>query len=250
MKRLLSFRRNVGVLAALSVSLILPLAANAELVSLKSLADGTTTLVTCGDKVFDNFAFTIEGSGGYSASGEQILVQPAPCPGDYGLQFVGPITAFAIGSGQSSWVKVNIAFDVTITDPTLQFKDIALFLHAVGTYSGGGGTASVKEEAFPIFDGVVGDKVGEAFVDMSNPPASQKKEVDLTPGAAPYTKLRITKEIYVTANTNGATAPNAYAIQQVGLVEQRFSQMAIPEPATFALLTLGALVLLPRRKLA
>lgn len=244
MKRLVYLRAVVGVLAAVAVSLAAPAAASAALMTLKDLAtqDGS---IKVGDKLFTNFEVTTSGEGNFISDPALIHVEAAPAPGDFGIQFLGPIVAFADGSVRSSIAHMHIAFDVTVVDQPLLIKDIGLSFNGIGVANHGSSLASVTETAF------AGQAlVGQAEVNSLNPPFSLSKKIDL---AGAYHKIRVEKDIIVYANVNTpppqALLPlpgGAYAFSKISLIEQRFSQ--VPEPATLALLGLGAVVLFRGRR--
>ncbi len=206
----------------------------APMCQLGTLADyvalGSTGCII-NDKLFANFQSLHTATGGASPATDASvavapIVQTGPAilnPGPGLLFSTGDWTAFA---GQT--VNTSIRFTVTILDPLFLFKDASLAFSGAAT--GAEGAATVSETILPAGAGLfVGDLPGngsDVFTDSV--------EYD------PVRSITILKDIQVKAGVD--------SFAKISFLQQEFSQVLIPEPATLGLTGLVLLALSWRRR--
>ncbi|MFA5251982.1 MAG: PEP-CTERM sorting domain-containing protein [Phycisphaerae bacterium] len=194
------------------------------------------TTLTVGDKVFSGFNVDI-----ITVSGGAILPDPNLLTvqgviwnetGDFGLRFDG--VSWDVGSNQT--ISVNLSFKVSIdTQPQYDdyfIKDVWLYL--TGGWAFGTGITGVGENVWANFPGDM-DPVASlsCWATSSGNRLSDYKEFD------PLKEVYIqTKTLYVSGGANGVAHFNEFF--------QFYSQ--VPEPATLALIGLGGVFTLFRRK--
>jgi len=219
----------------LLLSLALALATStAQAVPMSELLNNGALQV--GDKLFDSWALI-----DYTATDEtrtfnaaNIDVTTIDDGGDYGLRFSvlnGELNV--TGDDVYAFVDLMFGFRVSVTDPAMQIDGTALELtqgtlvwtsdglvdlgfSVVETVSTASGLNDLADlfVTFDALDGVLNDDVADAS------------------SHAPGAEVWVTKNILVWATDSTDTA-------SLTGFEQRFSQTAVPEPATLALLGLG-----------
>jgi hypothetical protein len=186
-----------------------------------------------GDKEFSDFHVDIVTvSGGASIPDINLMtvqgVQDGTT-GDYGLRFNG----FSWNVGSNQIITVDLSFKVSILPGYNDYfiKDVWLYLTGAG--AGGTGVVSAGENIWDDFPGGAQLASLTAWCDADNAQLSDSAEF------APVKEIYIqTKHISVSGGTNGSAHFSEFF--------QFYSQ--IPEPATIALLGLGSLVLLRRKR--
>ncbi len=184
--------------------------------------DGQSILVV--DKLFDNFTFSVSGTGGYIANPAAIDVAPVSMGDEIGIRFAGLLAARS-NLVPDSAVTVTIGYDVTVVDPKLWIHDISLVFNGMATDPTG--YARVTETVY-----YGNTPVGSASVTTPSP----LNDHDLFDGA--FKKLHVEKTIELYGGARGFTT--------ISFIDQTFSQ--IPEPATVALLGLALPLLRLRRR--
>lgn len=235
--------------------LALVAAGSAQAALLSELFNGGS--ITAGDKLFDNwtqvFYDTSDPTRSFNAANIEVtaLADGGLSPGP-GLQFAvrnGELNV--AGDGVYAYIDLKFGFRATVLDPALKITgnslayapggawtsvqldgdyDVGSFIReAVGTAAGLGdlGASSIEFSALEVSD---------------DPTAAGTSRISDSASFAPQSSVWVTKNILVWAvdETDGA-----------GLFgfEQRFSQSAVPEPASLALtaLALGGLFVSRRR---
>jgi hypothetical protein len=183
-----------------------PAQATVTLASL--IADGGT--ITDGDKVFSDFSYTPSGDAPPAAD---IAVIPfTNGAGEYGIQFSNSFTAAGTDFGDAA-----LSYVVTVNNSHWRIDDATAF--SVGTAINGGfwdvsetlfaGTSAIG--TLTTFDGI-----GSQFSDHTT--------------FDPVSSILVIKDI--SFHGNGGLA-------DLSVLDQNFSQTAVPEPSTWAMMLLG-----------
>jgi hypothetical protein len=201
--------------------------------TLQDLINLGSTGAQVGDKVFSNFTYTPSGNMPLaSAVNVTSILSP-----NIGLMFQGGF-GDSPGGGPSDAL---ITYTVTVTDPTRRITDAHMDGNpaVVGATTTNPGTVSVTETFLPD-----STKMLNIF---DNEPGSSTKLSDDTTFTTPLSVLHVQKDIRADAGAagTGVTATLSF-------VDQTFSQTAVPEPATIALVLAGVpvagILALRRRK--
>ena len=171
-----------------------------------------------GNMTFNNFTgCTVVG--GVSLTCAQIDVSahtsvspPDPTNGDFGIRIQG-----AFNAGTTS-EDVTFQYDGHITGGVF---------HDASMYFNGTAVSSVTEDIYNLANG---DLIGQFSV--GNSPGSPTADIILSENA---TDIRMVKDIGLNYSSPGPTV--------ISIVDQQFSQTAVPEPASLALLGAGLLAL-------
>jgi len=202
--------------------------------------------IIVGDKLFDEFRVTDSNSQFAVAPGAgAIKVTGILVGGDYGLRFNGPWSATA---GQLA--DSTIAFRVSIIEPDLSegwlIKDNALWITAFGVSNTvQGGIVSVSEQVYASdpaagFTEPIANKA-VYYVDDTNKWLYDEKDfVDASGAPLELPEVWVIKDVIA----NGGYGETGIA--HLSEFYQTFSQ--IPEPGAMALLGLGGLAMLIRRR--
>lgn len=239
--------------------LALAAAGSAQAALLSELFNGGS--ITAGDKRFDNWTQSFyDASDGRSFNAANIEVTAL---NDGGLN-PGPGLSFSVKNGELSvvgndlyaYIDLMFGFRATVLDPALKITDASLayvpggavkawrldrsydvgsyIQESIGTGAGMGDLGSTNVQFSELYD-------PDNLTDPVDPVVSTNKISD-SASFAPQSSVWVTKNILVWAGdaTDGA---NVFGF------EQRFSQTAVPEPASLALavLALGGLAF-SRRK--
>jgi hypothetical protein len=200
-----------------------------------TLANVPGATIVVGDKTFSSFTYTTTGD-----------MPPAPLvnvipitdnAGNFGIRFQGAFidTTGAVG-GSDALITYNVTADAShlISDAHLEGNPSRL---------GPLGSMSVTETFLPL--GANGQFTMKIYDDQNvNPP----KLVDNTVFTTPVKTLSVQKDILGLAKVN-PNSPDLPGTVTLSFVDQSFSQIVIPEPATMALLFAGTFgfVLMRRR---
>lgn len=207
--------------------LVLGMAGTAAADHISNLADliANDGTVVVGDKLFSNFTYAWTGDMP-DASGVNVIEYIDP-DGNFGIQFQGGFLDLAGGNASDAL----ITFDVTVLDPNFQI----IAAHLAGNPSvvggnGGGSFGSVTETFLPgnITDSLV------IFADEDSAVLA-----DWVTFGQPVTTLSVQKDIILFADDDAVATTLSF-------VNQSFTQ--VPEPGSLALLGLGGLAMLRRRR--
>jgi hypothetical protein len=211
--------------------LALAFAGSAQAILLTSLLEGGSIQVN--DKLFTDWQIISQDtSDGHTVNTNNIdvtgLVDNGSGPG---LQFDILNNEFDVtGDGVDAYIDFLFGFHVSVLDPDYQIKDNSLRLESasllnITDYLG----MSISED---ITD-AAGNLLGTKYVEFSQE-VGVGGAADLTDTAEfdPQSEIWVTKNILV-----WATDPNETA--SLGRFSQRFSQAAVPEPATLMLMGVG-----------
>ncbi len=187
-------------------------AAHAVPVPLSTLIAGGTK--TCGDKFFNNFAYS---STGNMPAASGVNVDCVTIAGNLGLEFQGGFLDLPGGGASDALIK----YTVTVTAPGVSIVDAEI--QGNPDVVGGTGAMIVVDTFVPdapntmnIFDIVPGST----------------KLTDSTTFTTGHTTLHVQKDILGAAGTGLAT---------MSFVDQTYSQTSVPEPGTLGLLGIGLL---------
>jgi len=181
--------------------------------------------ISAGDKTFTNFTYNQTGDMPPPALVNVIPIQDTA--GNFGIRFQGAfIDTTGVVGGSDALITYNVAADAThlISDAHLEGNPSRL---------GPFGSISVTETFLPL--GANGQFTMKIYDDQNvNPP----KLVDNTVFTTPVKSLSVQKDILGLAKVN-PTDPNAPNTVTLSFVDQTYSQIVIPEPATLALMLAG-----------
>lgn len=234
-------KRLLKTLSALALTLAM--AGNAQAVLLSDLFAGGA--ITAGDKLFDQWTLIFAGSSDPQFAFNYANIDVTPLndggmdPGP-GLRFDLHNNELAvIGDGIYAYKDLQFGFrasvlpgfDVLIKDNSLQILPAG----ASATSSGDNGSFILESiGTAPGLDDLGTKDVEFSWLDSSLGGPGQISNPFDSAAFAPQSEIWVTKNILVWAtDTNESANLNAFS--------QRFSQTAIPEPATLALLSLGLL---------
>ncbi len=233
----------IGMVAVMSsVALATPIVADVNGSTGYTLAEVSAAGgIIVGDKLFDGFRVTTTKSTGAIAPDDgTISITAVKVGGDYGLRFNGGWSAPA-GTISDSTIKFHVSVLPDAVARGWQIKDNSLWISGYGVSSTSDGAAVSVSENVYTSDPDVGhtNPVANKFVyyknDNDNTLYDHKEFV-------PVTEVWIVKDVIAYGGT-GSTG-----VAHMSEFYQTFSQ--VPEPATIALLGLGSLVLVYRKKKA
>ena len=202
--------------------------------------------IQVGDKLFSGWRVTdTQSQGAVAPDAGEIVVTGVQIGGDYGLRFNGGWSAPA-GQLADSTIK----FKVSIVEPWLSqgwlIKDNALWMTAFGVSSNAdAGAVSISENVY-AFDPDLGysTPIANKFVyykdDNDRILYDERDFFDVTGAPVALTEIWVIKDV-VACGGNGTVG-----VVHISEFFQTFSQ--VPEPATMALLGLGGLGVLLKRK--
>jgi hypothetical protein len=194
--------------------------------------------IVSGDKTFTNFSYLPTGDmpGAINVN----VVAITDDAGNFGIRFQGAfIDTTGVAGGSDALIDYKVTADSShrISDAHLQGNPSRL-----GTL----GSISVTETFLPV--GPNGENTMRIYDDQNiNPP----KLVDSTVFATPVQSLSVQKDILALAKVD-QSSPTAPQTVTLSFVDQTFSQITVPEPATAVLMFAGVIGfgLLRRRDLA
>jgi len=191
--------------------------------------------ITSGDKTFSGFSYLATGDMPVPANVNVVAIQDGA--GNFGIEFQGAfIDTTGVPGGSDALIRYTVTADAThlISDAHLEGNPARL---------GAFGSMSVTETFLPL--GANGEFTMKIYDDQNvNPP----KLVDNTVFTTPTRSLSVQKDILGLAKVN-PQSPTAPSTVTLSFVDQTYSQITIPEPATAALMLGGVMGLgLVRRR--
>ena len=221
-------RMSVAVLAVLAAVVLMPSRAGASVMTMADLLSGAS--IQSGDKLFYGFSdYSSNASGGAtSVDPATIHVLPTLQGNEWGLLFQSAY--FYAGSGQSQ--DTHFDFLMQVTDPTRLATDNSMQMTS-GVH-GSGSRATIAEDIWDLSDNTL------LAQDSVNVLSTGGNGYDHEVFLYPVDEIHVSKDIALV----GGAGVGSYAF--ISDLSQTFSQT--PEPGTLALLGLGALGFLPRRR--
>lgn len=198
----------------------------------------TSGTITVGDKHFTNFQLhDVTGQNSTPADPRDLQIEGfTNLLGEHGLR-LSPFSVSLPNAGSSAALIFSLEYDVTVTDPSFRLHDIR---HAFSTTSNrGGGLSLITQAGFPpnvngSMQSVVGfGGTGELLVDHVNESRNLLNQV------SSQHMLNNFEAHAQTVNLTSQGGPIVLGSLTTSSIELTFSQTAIPEPATWVLLTLG-----------
>jgi hypothetical protein len=222
----MSMKSCLVLVAMMAVVAVGPSMASASVITLADLLQGGT--ITVGDKEFYGFHdFISHGLGGADpASAASIIVSPLVEGDELGLYFDS--AEFFVTSNQGQ--DTHFEFFVKVLDRTKLISDNTLIMTASQRGTGRASIAEVVDENDDNGDTLATKLV---YVNATGSDTTDHKEF-----THPASIVHISKDIALVGGSNGQAFMSDFS--------QTFSQ--VPEPATLALLGLGGLSLLLKRR--
>ena len=184
-----------------------------------------TFTCTTGNLVFSNFSYSASANPpGIAIPASGITVTPLLITGDEGFQFTSSWSVSS--SGGASSLDSVIFYTVRTLNQAATIDDLFLTDNGVHT---GTGIANVTEQWCPnnsIATCPIGS-LNQIFV--TNPGTPNNATANFTP----ITSLSVSKDISVASGTNGSAT--------ITTVTNNFSQIGVPEPASYLMLGAGLL---------
>jgi hypothetical protein len=207
----------------------------------------TNGTITVGDKQFTNLQLhDVTGQNSTPADPRNLDVQGfTNMLGEHGLR-LSPFSVSLPNAASSAALIFSLEYDVTVTDPLFLLHDVR---HAFSTTSNrGGGLSLITQAGFPpnvngSMQSVVGfGGTGELLIDNVNEAENFVNQV------SSQHMLHNFEAHAQTVNLTSQGGPIVSGSLTTSSIELTFSQIAIPEPATWFLLTLGLLGFIALRR--
>ena len=206
--------------------------ANAATMSLADIMAGDGTFVT-GDKILSDFSFTTTSSNGASeVTAAGIELTDVMGGGDYGVDFELVLTAFS-----SQYSNLQLHFKVSV-DPAAAADGWVIDGASLSMFAGGNngdGGAIIVESIYQTAS-TNGPELGS----MTTSADAVFTQLFDSTGLAESTEIYVHKDISVSGGAQGAGHISGFS--------QFYSQSQVPEPASLALMGLGGLAMIKRRK--
>jgi hypothetical protein len=222
----MSMIRRLSMGLALSIGLAL-LPTPAQALTMQDLLNGQT--ITVGDKLFSNFGgYQSNGNGtGLSVPASDITVTAISSPLNPGLQYQSADwTVSGVGSQDTTF-----HYSVTVLNPSLLIHDVSMSLQQGAVGAGNGSNITITESV------ATGPPPGGTpltnpalIVDQMNASGSKFFDQQLITNVS---SAYVSKDIGL---KNTGTDTTVFSVLQ-----QNFSQVAVPEPSTMAIAGLGSL---------
>lgn len=211
---------------------------NGDAVSLQSILASNDRQVNIGDKTFTFASYT---SSAFPVANVFItgFIASNPLNG-IGFDITGGFGDVVPGDTLIS--EFNILYNVEVQPAFLQqgyrLKDVGLVFN--GSATGNGSYSRVDESVFDFF-GAPGQNLLTTLAAsaIGGGASNLQSFADFSP--ASYTKFQVNKDVKFFANGTGGTASASF-------IRQSFSQVIIPAPGAAAMVGLGGLVALRRRR--
>jgi hypothetical protein len=201
-------------------------------VQLSQLAGNPNGVIIVGDKKFTDFSYTSTGNMPDAAGVNVVpIVDDA---GNFGIRFQGFFTDLASTQGGSD---AQIDYKVMVTDPLRRISDAHLRGNpTLGKNGARSGLVQVVETFLPL------GQFGEYTMVISDDEAlPTPRLVDWVYFQPPVMMLSVQKDI-------GVLAVAGHPSPSISFIDQTFSQIIIPEPATILLGLIGLVAWTSRRR--
>ncbi len=203
-------------------------------VSLADLISGQAMGLKVGDKEFTGFSYSPIGD--MPTAANVMVLGFRDLNGNWGVSFHGAFLDLPGGSFSDALIRFMVNVAAAEAELGWRIDDAHLFIGGANT--GGDESAFIVDESF-----AENSELLEAFVTTIGP-GPQQNQLSDSADFAPVVKLNVTKDILAIAAAGNALPARATVI------DQSFSQVLIPEPASVALLGLSSLAMvgLARRR--
>jgi hypothetical protein len=202
-------------------------------ISLADLQSDPTAGIVVGDKIFTGFSYSRIGD---MPVASDVLVLGFKDPdGNWGVSFHGTFVDMPGGAFSDALIRFAVEVSQEAQAQGWKISDAHLFL---------GGAGVGDESVLTVDETFLGKNESlNAYISTIGPGTNSQLS-DATDFTTPVTKLFVTKDIFASAAQGGFLPARATVI------DQSFSQVQIPEPATLALagMTGLAVVAVRRRK--
>lgn len=195
-------------------------------VPLQDLIDGTAT-VSSGDKSFTGFAYNFTGDNPIAADVNVIPIQD-DASGHYGVRFQAAFVDLPGGGGSDAFITYN----VNAPSPRIIGAELL-----ANTSVSGAGFAEVNETFVPAFADINLKVFNNGTVQQLVDSVAFNTSMNYS---GPLTVLPVQKDILLLADVDGGIAST------VSFIDQIYHQ--VPEPNSFALLFMGLIGLVARRR--
>lgn len=220
------YRKQMGIALVLCFATVSQAAVvtTGDAVALQDLIDGTET-ITSGDKTFVDFAYNATGDNPVASDINVIPVQDGD--GNVGIRFQAGFVDLP-GGGASDAL---ITYTVVAPAPLI----VAVDLYANTTVSGSG-VVQIAETFLPDYGDIGLDVFDNGTLKQLIDSVNLSDSADYS---GPVMTLPVQKDIFLFASDNGVAGT-------VSFIDQIYRQ--VPEPSSFALIVLGLIGMIPRRR--
>lgn len=202
-------------------------------VLLSELVSGAVPGIIVGDKMFDTFNYSFTGD--MPAADRVAVIGITDADGNYGISFQGAFIDLVDANGPQIPSDAGIRFDVAVTADAVErgyrIHDAHLFGSGTGNFDlAGQGAFIAVDENFVGNDPMINDGM---TVFASNSGAGGRQLEDWIFFDQVYTRLKVQKDIVALSSEDGVLPA------RMTIIDQTFSQIVIPEPASWMLFSIA-----------